>query len=125
YAARSTTLLAMWLTQLHPTRLDLGEKPLHHLAAIRRAHADLALPGEIVPCPTIRDPDGLPPDSGTATLTTDARAAALAIPEALFAMQHDVLAGETDADTLVATGRKIIAAHPMVALDDIAIVDPV
>lgn len=122
---RIATLLTVVLNQLQPTRTYLGEKHLQVLAVVRRAHEDLALSGEIVGCPIVRDPDGLPLSSYNAGLTADQRAAALAVPNALFAIQQQVLEGEGDAAALAARGRDIIAAQPAVALEYLAIVDPV
>lgn len=123
-AGRTTAYFAILLAQIQPTRVYVGEKHLQRLALLRRMRRDLSLPGEIVACPTVRDPDGLPLSSYNARLSPQERAAAIAIPDALFAMQHRVVAGETDSETLLATGREIIAAQPDVELQYLAIVDP-
>ncbi|HWV23109.1 MAG TPA: pantoate--beta-alanine ligase [Thermomicrobiales bacterium] len=122
---RMTTLFTVLLNQLQPTRTYIGEKHLQLLAVIERAHEDLSLSGEIVPCPIVRDPDGLPLSSYNAGLTAGQREAALAVPSALFAIQQQVLEGEHDAAMLEARGRDTIAAQPAVHLDYLAIVDPV
>lgn len=122
---RVTTLLTVLLNQLQPTRTYLGEKHLQQLAVFERAHEDLALAGEIVACPIVRDPDGLPLSSYNAGLTAEQRAAALAIPNALFAIQQRVLEGEGDVTTLESLGREIVASRPAVVLEYLAIVDPV
>lgn len=121
---RVTTLMIILINQIQPTRTYLGEKHLQQLAVLERAHEDLALSGEIVPCPTVRDPDGLPLSSYNAGLDTDQRAAAQSVPDALFAIQQRVREGETDAAALVSLGREIIAAREAVALDYLAIIDP-
>jgi pantoate--beta-alanine ligase len=123
-AGRTTAYFAILLNQLQPTRVYVGEKHLQRVALLRRMQRDLSLPGEIVPCPTVRDPDGLPLSSYNLRLSPDDRAAALAIPDALFAIQQRVIEGETDPAALLATGREIIAAQPGVELQYLAIVDP-
>lgn len=119
-----TTSFAILLNQLQPTRTYVGEKHLQQLAILRRMHEDLALVGEIVACPTIRDPDGLPLSSYNRKLSEQDRAAALAIPKALFAMQHRAVEGEREPNTLLALGQEIIATQPSVTLDYLAIVNP-
>lgn len=123
-SGRTTAYFAILLNQLQPTRTYVGEKHLQRLALLRRMSEDLSLPGEIVGCPTVRDPDGLPLSSYNARLTPEEREAALAIPKALFAMQLRAVKGERDAETLVALGREIIEAQPAVTLQYLAIVDP-
>lgn len=123
-SGRTTAYFAILLNQLQPTRIYVGEKHLQRLALLRRIRQDLSLPGEIVACPTVRDPDGLPLSSYNARLSPDERAAAIAIPDALFAIQHRVVEGETDPERLVAIGREIIAAQPTIDLQYLAIVDP-
>lgn len=121
---RTTAYFAIILNQLQPTRVYVGEKHLQRLALLRRMQHDLSLPGEVVACPTVRDPDGLPLSSYNARLSPQEREAAIAIPDALFAIQQRVLDGETDPRALLATGREIIAAQPGVDLQYLAIVDP-
>lgn len=121
---RVTTFFAILLNQLQPTRTYVGEKHLQQLAILRRMHEDLSLSGTIVGCPTVRDPDGLPLSSYNARLSPDDRQAALAIPSALFAMQHRAVEGERDAETLLALGHEIMADQPAVTLEYLAIVDP-
>lgn len=123
-AGRTTAYFAILLNQLQPTRTYVGEKHLQRLALLCRMHEDLSLPGTIVPCPTVRDPDGLPLSSYNARLSPDDRAAAIAVPDALFAIQQRVVEGETDPDALLARGREIIAAQPAIELQYLAIVDP-
>lgn len=120
---RATTFFAILLNQIRPTRTYVGEKHLQRLVVLRQMHRDLSLSGEIVGCPTVRDADGLPMSSYNARLSPEDRAAALAIPDALFAMQHRVVEGETDVEALLALGREIVGAQPAVMLDYLAIVD--
>lgn len=124
YFDRVSTLIAILLSQLQPTRIYVGEKHLQHVAVLRRMHTDLSLSGEIVPCPTVRDPDGLPLSSYNTALSPEDREAALAIPNALFAMQHQALEAGADIATLEANARAMIAEQPRVVLDYLAIVDP-
>lgn len=120
---RVTAFFVILLNQLQPTRTYVGEKHLQQLRIIEQMHGDLHLSGEIVPCVTVRDPDGLPLSSYNATLSEHDRAAAVAIPEALFAMQQAVINGERDASAVVTIGNEILAAQAALKLDYLAIID--
>lgn len=121
---RITAFFVILLNQLQPTRTYVGEKHLQQLRILQRVHADLVLSGEIVPCVTVRDPDGLPLSSCNASLSEEERAAALTIPQALFAMQQAVINGEQDAAKLIAIGREMLDAQPLLHLDYLDIVQP-
>ena len=121
---RVTTLIVILLNQIQPTRAYVGAKHLQQLAVLNRLHQDLSLSGEIVACPIVRDPDGLPLSSCNGKLSEEERAAALAIPDALFTIQQLALEGETNSSSLVEKGREMIAGQPAVDLDYLAIVDP-
>lgn len=120
---RMTAFFVILLNQLQPTRTYIGEKHLQLLRILQRVHNDLGLSGEMVPCVTLRDPDGLPLSSDNSTLTDEERQAATAIPQALFAMQHAVTNGETDPTPLLALGRGILEAQPSLQVEYLAVVD--
>ena len=120
---RVTAFFVILLNQLQPTRTYVGEKHLQQLRIIQQMHADLCLSGEIVPCVTVRDPDGLPLSSYNAALSEEERQAAVAIPETLFAMQQAVTNGERDAADLLALGQEALRAQPLLHLDYLAIVN--
>jgi pantoate--beta-alanine ligase len=117
------TVVAILLNTVRPIRSYFGEKDFQQLAVIRRMHADLLLPGEIIGCPSVRDRDGRALSSRNARLSPDERAAAAAIPQALYTMRDAADDGETDSGRLVARGRTIIDAQPLLTLDYLAIVD--
>ncbi|MCA9833822.1 MAG: pantoate--beta-alanine ligase [Thermomicrobiales bacterium] len=123
YFDRVTAFFVVVLNQLQPTRTYVGEKHLQQLMILQRVHDDLNLSGEIVPCVTVRDPDGLPLSSYNARLTDAERLAAVAIPQALFAMQH-AARSEENATTLVAIGREITDAQPLLTLEYLAVIAP-
>lgn len=118
-----TAFYVILLNQLQPTRTYVGEKHLQQLRILERVHNDLGLSGEIVPCVTVRDPDGLPLSSYNASLSDEEREAAVAIPAALFAMQQAVTNGELEAAALVQLGEDILHAQPLLRVDYLAVVD--
>lgn len=116
------TVVTILLNLVRPARAYFGEKDYQQLQVIRRMHADLALPGEIVGCPTVREADGLALSSRNVRLSPEARRTARAIPRALAAVVAAAEAGETDARRLEAIGRAELHA-PDIEVDYLAVVD--
>jgi pantoate--beta-alanine ligase len=102
-----------------PTRAYFGRKDAQQVAVVKRVVRDLALPLEIVSCPTVRDPDGLALSSRNAFLSADERASALALPRALQAG----LAAQLDDGDPVAAAEEVLAAEPGLSVDYVAEAD--
>src|SRR5579884_2766877 len=118
------TVVTVLLNLVRPARAYFGEKDFQQLTIVRRLHRDLALPGEIVGCPTMRDADGLALSSRNARLSPDERRQAVAIPRALFRMVGLANAGERDAARLLDAGRAELASTPYLTLEYLAVVNP-
>ncbi len=117
------TVVAILLNLVRPTRAYFGEKDYQQLVVVRRLHADLALPGEIVGCPTVRDHDGLALSSRNARLSPDERQQASAVPRALFRMADLAASGQIDVERLIAAGSRELAAAPDLVPEYLAVVD--
>ena len=87
-------------------------------------HADLGLWGEIVACPTIREPDGLALSSRNVRLTPEHRRQAPALFQALRSMADGYQGGLTNVPTLIAIGENSLGLAPDLELDYLAVVDP-
>ncbi len=77
---------------------------------------DLHLPLEIVPVPTVREPDGLAMSSRNRYLSPEERQGATVLYRALSEAKRRLNAGERHAAALLAAVRQIIAAEPLVRL---------
>jgi pantoate--beta-alanine ligase len=84
---------------------------------------DLALPTEVIACPTVREPDGLALSSRNVHLTAEERAAAPALRRALLAARGRWAAGVRSGDTLRGTMRDVLAAEPLADVDYVSVAD--
>jgi pantoate--beta-alanine ligase len=116
------TVVSILLNLVQPARSYFGEKDYQQLQIIRRMHEDLALPGAIVACETVRDHDGLALSSRNALLSNEDRQRARAIPRALDAVSQAAASGERDVSQLESLGR-LILEQEYIPIDYLAIVN--
>ncbi len=100
-----------------------GEKDFQQLAVIRRMTRDLLFDIEIVPGPTVREPDGLAMSSRNQNLSPEAREQAVCLNAALREARELVRAGVRDAAKLVAAARGRIQREPLARIDYVEVVD--
>ena len=116
------TIVTILLNLVRPARSYFGEKDYQQLQVIRRLHRDLALPGFIVGCATVRDQDGLALSSRNVQLSPEDRLRALALPRAIETVVDAAAAGESDARRL--EEMALIALDvPGLVVDYLALVD--
>ena len=122
------TVVAKLFTAVRPDLAFFGEKDFQQLAVIRRMEADLGLGVAVHGVPTVRDADGLALSSRNAYLSTDERARALALPQALDQAREAILGGEPVPAALDDAKRKLSDAGfgriDYVALVDSATLEP-
>jgi len=104
---------------VEPARAYFGRKDAQQVAVVKQLVRDLALPIEIVACPTIRDPDGLALSSRNVFLSPDERAVALALPRAMEAG----LGAHRSGEDAVRAARAILDAEPGLQVDYVAEAD--
>ncbi|MCX7926163.1 MAG: pantoate--beta-alanine ligase [Fimbriimonadales bacterium] len=106
-----------------PDRAYFGMKDYQQLRVIQQLVRDMNLPIEIVPCPIVREPDGLAMSSRNVYLTPEERAAATVLYRSLQWAQAQVESGERDANRLRDGVAQRVAAEPLARIDYVEVVD--
>jgi len=104
-------------------RAYFGEKDFQQLAVVRTLTSDLCIPVTIVPCPTVRDPDGLAMSSRNVRLSPEERHAALALRRSLEAGLRAIRDGERDLEEVRRLMRLELSSSHLVEPDYAEIVD--
>ncbi len=117
------TVVAKLLIATEADLAFFGQKDAAQVAVLRRMVADLRLPGRIVVCPIVREPDGLALSSRNAYLNAEERRHALVLSRAVRRIELIVAAGERRAAALISEAREIFAAEPAVRVDYIELVN--
>jgi pantoate--beta-alanine ligase len=118
------TVVAILFALVDAERAYFGVKDYQQVAVIRRMALDLALPTEVVPCPTVREPDGLAMSSRNARLTPAGREVASVLHRALAAGAALVRGGEADAEAVRGAMRDVLAGEPAADPDYVSVADP-
>jgi pantoate--beta-alanine ligase len=119
-----TTVVLKLFHLLKPHLAVFGQKDYQQLKVIERMVKDLDLDLEIVPHPTVREPDGLAMSSRNRYLNPEERKQATALIRAIQRAQEMVKQGERDPKRLVEEAKKIIAAEPLAKADYVEVRDP-
>jgi pantoate--beta-alanine ligase len=104
-----------------PHRAYFGLKDFQQVAVIKKVVADLHIPVEIVPCPIVREQDGLAMSSRNVLLSDDERKRALILSRSLFDARS-MTGRATPAETMQYVTDKIKNQHG-VELEYFEIVD--
>ncbi len=117
------TVVAKLFNMAGADRAYFGQKDYQQLQVVRRMARDLDLPTEVVPCPTVREPDGLAMSSRNRYLSPDERRAALALFRGLEAARGAFARGERRAEALSGAARGVMEAEPRVRTDYVELAD--
>lgn len=118
------TVVAILFALVGAEHAYFGKKDAQQVMVIRRMALDLALPTEVIGCPTIREPDGLALSSRNVHLAPAERAAAPVLRRALLAARVCWEAGERSAEALRAVMRDVVAPEPLARVDYVSCADP-
>ena len=118
-----TTIVCKLLTIWQPHLALFGWKDAQQCILIRRMVEDLSLPVEIVPCPIVREPDGLALSSRNSYLNREERLAATRLYHSLQWAKERVREGEKSSRVLLDAVRSQLIAEPLIRLDYAEIVN--
>jgi len=117
------TVVAILFDLVGAEHAYFGQKDAQQLLVIRRMALDLALPTEVIGCPTVREPDGLAMSSRNVHLSTDERAAAPVLARALRAARGLYARGEHSAEALRGEMQRVLAEEPLAKPEYVSVAD--
>ena len=118
------TVVAKLFNIIQPDTAYFGEKDAQQLAIIQQMVRDLNFAVDIVPVPTVREPDGLALSSRNQRLTPEQRRMAPTLFRALAEGQRLITGGERQAMKVKATVLHALESAHGVRAEYVEIVDP-
>lgn len=106
-----------------PNRAYFGEKDAQQVAVLKRMVRDLSIDVEIVPCPIIREEDGLAKSSRNTYLNVDERKAAVVLSRSLKIAKQLLDKGERNAAKIKDAIISKINTESLAKIDYVEIVD--
>jgi pantoate--beta-alanine ligase len=117
------TVVAILFALVGAEHAYFGQKDAQQIMVIRQMARDLALPTEVIACPTVREPDGLALSSRNVHLSAEERAAAPVLHRALVVGREAHERGERSGDGLRDAIRAVLATEPLVEVDYVSVAD--
>ena len=117
------TVVAILFGLVGAERAYFGQKDAQQVMVIRQMARDLAIPTEVIACPTVREPDGLALSSRNVHLSPDERAAAPVLRRALLAARARWEAGERSGDVLRDAMWEVLRAEPLATPAYVSVAD--
>lgn len=118
------TIVTKLFQIVQPERAYFGQKDAQQLAIIKRVVTDLNLPVEVIPCPVVREADGLAMSSRNRYLTQEQRAQATVLYRSLQQAEQACQQGQTSATELLNLVKAELATVPEVHLEYVELVHP-
>ena len=106
---------------VEPTKAYFGMKDAQQVAVIEKLVRDFNLPVQIVPCPTLREEDGLAKSSRNVNLTEQERKEAPYIYRSLKLAEQLILAGEKEVAVIKERIRQLLLENTSGKIDYIEI----
>jgi pantoate--beta-alanine ligase len=117
------TVVALLFALVGAERAYFGQKDAQQVMVITRMATDLALPTEVIPCPTVREPDGLALSSRNVHLSGEERRAATVLHRALRAACDAYDEGERSGEVLRGLMTEILATEPLAQVEYVSCAD--
>jgi pantoate--beta-alanine ligase len=117
------TVVAILFSLVGAERAYFGQKDAQQVMIIRRMAIDLAIPTEVVACPTVREPDGLALSSRNARLTPAERSAAPVLRRALLAGRAAWERGDRSGESIRRAVSTELAGEPLARADYVSVAD--
>lgn len=115
------TIVAKLFNLVMPDRAYFGLKDAQQVAVIQQMVKDLNFPVEIVPCPIIREEDGLAKSSRNVYLNNEERKQAVILSQSLKKAKAEIERGERNAGRIKEMIREMILSQPLAVIDYIEI----
>ena len=103
-------------------RAYFGQKDAQQVAIIKKVVADLNIPIEIIPCPIVREDDGLALSSRNTYLSKEERKAALCLSKAIF-KGEELAKSNASVSEVLEKMKEIISSEKLTKIDYISAVD--
>jgi pantoate--beta-alanine ligase len=117
------TVVSILFNLIRPDTAYFGQKDAQQVSVIERLTKDLAFGTEIVTVPTVRDETGLALSSRNSLLSSDEKAAATVINQALSQARSAFADGERNASRLTEIVCEMLKSEPLALVDYVAAVD--
>ena len=117
------TVVAILFALVGAEQAYFGQKDAQQVMVISRMASDLALPTRVIPCPTVREADGLALSSRNVHLGAAERRAAPVLYRALRAAQQAWAEGEREAEVLRGIVEEILASEPLAQVEYVSCAD--
>lgn len=117
------TVVTKLFNLVKPTRAYFGQKDAQQVAVIEQMVSDLDMELEIVPCPIVREADGLALSSRNTYLSEVDRQDALVLSQSLLWAKSAIEAGEKNVTVLLEGIKGIINKAASAEIDYVQIVD--
>lgn len=111
------TVVTKLLQIVQPDAAFFGQKDAQQLAVVQQVVKDLSIPVEIVPCPTVREADGLAMSSRNVYLSPEERAQATVLYRSLQRAEEMLKGGERQAGAIRGEVVRLIEQAPLAQIE--------
>lgn len=118
-----TTVVSKLFNIVSPHRAYFGLKDAQQVVVLKQMVKDLNMNVELVPCPIVREADGLAMSSRNVNLSDEERKAALVLSKSLWDAKKMIEAGERNAAQIRQAVIEMISSEPLMTVDYVEVVD--